>query len=154
ENCWVGILPWPSTRRSRQPRSAFSVNPHSTEMLLVFPAAFAAAFLLTVALRRYALAQRLVDVPNERSSHEKPTPRGGGFAIVVAFLGGLPVLAAAGFVSHSALIGMAIGGVIVALVGFVDDRAHVRARWRLLGHFIAAAWVLAWFGGIPGLPLF
>ncbi len=37
----------------------------------------AGAFLLTGQLRRYALARDLVDIPNRRSSHSVPSPRGG-----------------------------------------------------------------------------
>jgi len=40
---------------------------------------------LTGALRRYALRTQLLDLPNARSSHSRPTPRGGGLAIVVSF---------------------------------------------------------------------
>ena len=47
---------------------------------------------LTGFLRRYALAKNLIDIPNERSSHSVPTPRGGGVAIVVSFLAVLPLL--------------------------------------------------------------
>lgn len=35
------------------------------------------SFVVTAALRRYALAEKLLDVPNFRSSHSCPTPRGG-----------------------------------------------------------------------------
>lgn len=36
-------------------------------------------------------------------------------------------------------------------IGFLDDHGHISARWRLLGHFIAAAWALFWIGGLPPL---
>lgn len=36
------------------------------------------SFVATWGLRRYALATKLMDVPNARSSHSQPTPRGGG----------------------------------------------------------------------------
>src|SRR5574337_967818 len=45
-------------------------------------------------------------------------------------------------------------GACVALVGFLDDHGHIAARWRLLAHFAAAAWALAWLGGAPPLILF
>jgi len=32
---------------------------------------------------------RALDIPNERSSHSRPTPRGGGLVIVAGFLAGL-----------------------------------------------------------------
>lgn len=41
-------------------------------------AVFSASCVLTLVLRRYALAKSLMDIPNERSSHSTPTPRGGG----------------------------------------------------------------------------
>ena len=46
-------------------------------------AAFVAAALLTLTIRKAALARGLVDVPNTRSSHQVSTPRGGGLAIVL-----------------------------------------------------------------------
>ena len=50
------------------------------------------SLLLTSALRRYALSKSLIDVPNARSSHTVPTPRGGGVAIVLSFLLLVPLL--------------------------------------------------------------
>lgn len=110
--------------------------------------------LLTGLVRRYALARSILDVPNARSSHTAPTPRGGGVAIVAATLAGLPVLAAAGALSWAALWALAGAGGLVALIGFLDDHGHIAARWRLLAHFAAAAWALAWLGGAPPLLLF
>ncbi|MGB0129380.1 MAG: glycosyl transferase, partial [Rhodocyclaceae bacterium] len=57
---------------------------------------FFCAWLLTGALRRYALQRGVVDVPNDRSSHTSPTPRGGGVAIAVPFLASLLVWTLAG----------------------------------------------------------
>lgn len=110
--------------------------------------------LLTGLVRRYALARSLLDLPNARSSHTAPTPRGGGVAIVLATLAALPVLAAAGSLPWAALWALAGAGGFVALVGFLDDHGHIAARWRLLAHFAAAAWALAWLGGVPPLSLF
>jgi Fuc2NAc and GlcNAc transferase len=113
------------------------------------------AWLLTALLRRYALRRSLMDVPNARSSHSVPTPRGGGVAIVLAFLGGLTLafLLGLGIVSslYWALLGAGAG---IALLGFLDDHGHIAARWRLLGHFAAAVWALYWLGGLPPLAVF
>ena len=92
--------------------------------LIVFPAAFGAAFVLTILLRRYALARRLVDVPNERSSHQIPTPRGGGVAIVLTFLSGLLLRAWTGLLAYPVMIGLEGAGALVALVGFLDETAR------------------------------
>jgi Fuc2NAc and GlcNAc transferase len=111
------------------------------------------SWLLTGVLRRYALARRLLDHPNERSSHAVPTPRGGGVAIVVAFCAGVLFLLATSQVQPRGASAILGAGVAVAIVGFVDDHRHIAARWRLLAHFAAVAWALAWLGGLPALPL-
>jgi Fuc2NAc and GlcNAc transferase len=107
------------------------------------------SLLLTAALRRYALAHSLLDIPNARSSHSVPTPRGGGVAIVLSFLAALPPLGLVGVLAWPAAWALLGAGGWVALVGFLDDHGHVAARWRLLAHFLAAGWVLGWLGGMP-----
>jgi len=117
-------------------------------------AVFAVSWVLTLVLRRYALAKSLMDIPNERSSHSIPTPRGGGVAIVVSFLLALPFLAGLGLLSTGALFGLFGSGLLVAAIGFADDHGHIAARWRLLGHFISATWALFWLNGFPEIELF
>ncbi|GAA5444419.1 putative undecaprenyl-phosphate N-acetylglucosaminyl 1-phosphate transferase [Microbulbifer sp. NBRC 101763] len=109
---------------------------------------------MTGALRRYALARSLVDIPNARSSHISPTPRGGGVAFVFAFLGTLPLLTLVDIVPWTMMWALLGAGIGVAVIGFLDDHGHIPARWRLLGHFAAAIWALQWLGGLPPLSLF
>ena len=115
-------------------------------------AAFLSTLWLTGRFRRYALTQRLLDVPNVRSSHVVATPRGGGVAIVLTTLPALLLLGSIGSLAWSSVWGITSGGAAVALIGFVDDQGHIAPRWRLLGHFAAALWVLIWIGGLPPLP--
>lgn len=112
------------------------------------------SFVLTGILRRYALARSLMDVPNERSSHVIPTPRGGGVAIVAGFLIALVGLWHWGIIGRETALALGFGGGLVAAIGFLDDHGHIAARWRLLGHFIAAIWTLFWLQGVPALPVF
>lgn len=121
---------------------------------LIVAVVFIAAFVLTWVLRRYALASSLMDIPNERSSHSVPTPRGGGVAIVLSFLAVLPVLGVMQWLPWPFVIGIVGAGAGVAVLGFLDDHGHIAARWRLLGHFSSAAWALYWLGGLPPLVLF
>ena len=112
------------------------------------------SFGLTGLIRRYALARELMDVPNARSSHSVPTPRGGGVAIVISFIIALPVLLFFDFILWNELLSFLTAGLIVAVVGFIDDHGHVAARWRLLAHFSAAAIGLYFLGGFPPVELF
>jgi Fuc2NAc and GlcNAc transferase len=119
----------------------------------VLAAAAGASFGMTGILRRYALARRMIDIPNERSSHRIPTPRGGGMAIAIAFLACLPVLWALKLLPLRLLVALSGSGGLVALIGFLDDHYHVSRRSRLLFHFVAAAWALFWLGGMPPLTV-
>jgi len=109
------------------------------------------SLLLTELIRRYSLKKNLIDMPNERSSHTLPTPRGGGLSIVLIFLIAINFIDPVDIEMVWALIG---SGALVAVVGFVDDMDHVAARWRLLSHFAAVSWVLYCLGGIPEFQFF
>ncbi|BDB18518.1 glycosyltransferase WbpL [Pseudomonas sp. CYM-20-01] len=119
----------------------------------VFAAVLLVSLLLTWVLRRYALSRSLMDIPNGRSSHSVPTPRGGGVAIVLTFLVALVLVALAGWVSWNAALPLLGAGTLVAVVGFLDDHGHIAARWRLLAHFSAAIWALCWIGRLPTISL-
>jgi Fuc2NAc and GlcNAc transferase len=109
---------------------------------------------LTALLRIYALKRSIIDIPNARSSHTIPTPRGGGVAIVVAFILALLLLGVFGMESWPVLVAYLGAGTLIAIVGFMDDHGHIAARWRLLGHFAAAVWALFWLGGLAPLTMF
>jgi Fuc2NAc and GlcNAc transferase len=117
---------------------------------LAVAAAFVASWVLTGLARRYAVRRQLVDVPNDRSSHALPTPRGGGLGFVATFLVALVALYATGWMSANALLALFGASVVVAAVGFLDDHAHVSARVRFLVHALAAMWVFYWLGVRPG----
>ena len=123
-------------------------------MIWLVLAAGVAAWWMTATLRRYALSRSLMDIPNARSSHTLPTPRGGGLSFVVAFLLAALCMAIAGPIAPSVVVGVLGAGGLVAVIGFMDDHGHIAARWRLLGHFAAAAWGLAWLGGMPPISVF
>jgi Fuc2NAc and GlcNAc transferase len=115
---------------------------------------FSLSLVLTWALRRYALKAALMDIPNERSSHTVPTPRGGGVAIVVSFVVALPILAELDVLTWSDVTAVGGAGLLVAALGFADDHGHIAALYRLLGHFFAAAWLLFWLGGLAPVSFF
>lgn len=103
--------------------------------------------LLTPVIRHYALKKNLLDLPNARSSHDMPTPRGGGLAIVASYLVGLIGLTIFWCVSLRLATAFAGAGVLVAAIGFWDDHSNVPPGWRIVVHFIAAAWALYFIGG-------
>jgi Fuc2NAc and GlcNAc transferase len=120
---------------------------------LLVVCALVAAALLTGLVRRIAAGRGVLDVPNPRSSHQVPTPRGGGLAIVVVTTTCLLVLALRGLFRWDVLAALTGGGLVVALVGFVDDRRSLSAAVRLGVHFSAALWALLCLGGLPPLDV-
>ncbi|HVZ37159.1 MAG TPA: glycosyltransferase family 4 protein [Polyangiaceae bacterium] len=104
---------------------------------------------LTGLVRRRALARGILDLPNTRSSHTIPTPRGGGLAIVVAATIGLTTLWVWGVVDSRLALALLGGGAGVALIGYLDDRGSLSVRARIVVHFACAVWAVAVLGGLP-----
>ncbi|EPB6906245.1 glycosyl transferase [Pseudomonas aeruginosa] len=101
------------------------------------------SFVVTAALRRYALAEKLLDVPNFRSSHSCPTPRGGGMAFVVSFLSSLLYLTFTGLIGTETFYALFGGGAGVALLGWLGGMPPV----PVFGHTVD----LGVFGNLPAL---
>jgi Fuc2NAc and GlcNAc transferase len=118
-------------------------------LLLVFGAAWA----LTGVLRRYAIRRSVIDIPNERSSHDVPTPRGGGLSVAVALTLVLVLMFLSGRIEKEPLLALGGGGVFVAAIGFWDDHADLSKTLRLTMQFAAAIWAVMWLGGVPAIPL-
>ena len=103
------------------------------------------AFILTPVSIRFASRVGAIDQPGDRRVHAHPTPRGGGLAIAASFVAvGVGILAwnrAAGAVDvakmprTSELVALFAGAVLAAVLGFLDDRFDLRARWQFLGQF-------------------
>lgn len=107
-----------------------------------------AAFLLTYAgveiLRRWTVRRRILDIPNERSSHKTPTPRGGGLVIVtVAMLFyAVQSFLTDGYFSY----GYAAGAVLIAAVSWFDDLKTVSSALRFAVHAVAAGLAISSLG--------
>ncbi|KJS01666.1 MAG: hypothetical protein VR65_07905 [Desulfobulbaceae bacterium BRH_c16a] len=102
---------------------------------------------LTVIFCNYANKNCLLDIPNQRSSHTIPTPRGGGLAIVISFLLFVTILYLRNAILQQVFLAFTGGGLLVALIGFADDHKHVKVKLRLTIHFIAAGIGLYYLGG-------
>ena len=123
-------------------------------MIVIFAVVAFIGYTLTLLIRKSALKTNRLDVPNERSSHTSPTPRGAGLAVVVAFLLGLIALLVENSISDEVFLAVAIPGLAVAIIGWLDDRGHLTsAKWRLVGHFACASLAVWLVGGLPELPL-
>jgi UDP-N-acetylmuramyl pentapeptide phosphotransferase/UDP-N-acetylglucosamine-1-phosphate transferase len=118
-------------------------------LFVLAPVALAALFLsleLIVLLRPW-LARHALATPNARSSHQAPTPQGGGIAIMVATLavvwGAVALLPP--FLQHQGgqLVAVTASAALLAVVGTIDDMRSLPATARLAMQCIAVAAVIA-----------
>lgn len=84
----------------------------------------------------------VLDHPNERSLHARPTPRTGGVAVLAGL--SLAVFVAAALAGFDApLYWIMAGALLLGAVSFVEDRFGVKRRYRMLAHLLAAGLLIA-----------
>lgn len=87
-------------------------------------------------MSRYAYNFGLLDIPNTRSSHTLPTPRGGGIGILLAYI------SASLYLSLPILIWLP--AVSLAIVSFFDDKLDLAPRTRLISQYFLAL-ICTWY---------
>ena len=86
----------------------------------------------------------LFDIPNERSSHSTPTPRGGGLIVVLICLAAYPITGLALDLPFS--WGYFAGGLLVAIISWLDDLVSLPFWSRLICHLFAAGILISDLG--------
>lgn len=109
--------------------------------MVAFSVAVVSALLLTGLVVPVLRRGQLLDVPNERSSHSVPVPRGGGLAVMAAVV---LASAAAALTGSEVLWLPLLLAVALAVVGLVDDRASLPGAVRLVLQLIAGVATAAW----------
>ncbi|WP_336945123.1 hypothetical protein [Asaia sp. HN010] len=114
---------------------------------------------ISVALIFHMIRVGVMDVPGHRSSHTRPTPKGGGIGIVVGFLLVFPIsqLWTQGDLPGISLLLPLLAIALLALFSWLDDIHSYRASLKLGVQGIAALMVLTGmaFGGqaLPDVSL-
>lgn len=122
-------------------------------MIILLTIVFILSTLLTGLLRRYALNKEIIDMPNHRSSHTKPTPRGGGVSFVISFLLCIPVLFLANYISARDGLSLLTVGLLIAAIGFTDDHFSISPLSRLFGQAIVSAVALYVLNGMAPIAI-
>ena len=87
----------------------------------------------------------MLDVPNGRKDHARPTPITGGLAMAVGVL--VTLFATLGNNLGAPFVAFAIGSALLIAVGLLDDKFDLRWYWRVLAQIIAAL-VMVHMGGV------
>lgn len=99
-------------------------------------AAFLVAGGLVPLLVRFAVGRNLLDMPNLRSSHEVPTPRLGGVAIILGAWVGVAILRLEG------VWPLLIAATLMGMVGLADDLSNLDFKVKALAQALVAASLL------------
>ena len=122
--------------------SLTGVLPHLIIGLLLFG--------MAVAIARLILARaKVVDLPNNRSSHANPTPTTGGLAIVATFFTGMGMLYLIDppqIIKTRLFLGLGLASLMISAMSFFDDLSHKPFLLRLGIQALGA--LLAMFSGI------
>jgi len=99
---------------------------------------------------KFSLKRNILDIPNERSSHTLPTPRGGGLAIVISWYLGISILFFCGEVSSNLYFAL-LSGIFLAIISLIDDIFTIKPAIRL---FIQSITVVISFVLLKGIEPF
>lgn len=103
---------------------------------VVFASAFAVTFALTPAVTAVLRRRGHLDIPNERSSHDRAVPRGGGLACAAGCAVGLAVARP----DPSPLLYAVLGSLLLlTATGYADDLWSLSSVVRLLAQVAAGA---------------
>lgn len=104
-------------------------------------------FLLSAGICWYLARHPIImDIPNQRSSHDTPVPKSGGIAIVVTFLVGVAAIYAfadVAVIKGYFFLGFACSALLIAIVSFVDDLITTQFFFRLSSQALSAITVMA-----------
>ncbi len=122
--------------------------------IIIFLVVFILSYFGVEKFRQWSLDKQIVDVPNQRSSHAAPKPRGGGliFVSIALFFYAVLTLFFRGNFEWSYFV----GALLVALVSWIDDLFSISFLIRFAVHTFAASiviWDIGFFREIY-LPFF
>ena len=107
----------------------------------------ATSIFLTYCIKQYAIKKSIVDIPNERSSHTVPTPRGGGLAIVATFYLGISYLYYINNINQQLFL-LLLTSLPIVIISFIDDLLSVSAKIRFLIQLLSAIFAIYILGGV------
>lgn len=110
----------------------------------LYVAAALFAWRITGWVRRYALNRMILDYPNQRSLHSVPTPRGGGISISLSVVICAVLLWVVELLPIQIMMAVVGGGLIVAIVGWLDDNFNISIVWRAVSYLLSSLWACFW----------
>jgi Fuc2NAc and GlcNAc transferase len=107
-------------------------------LLGIAATSLSSSFFVTYLCKVVALKKGVMDVPNSRSSHHLPTPRGGGWGIFFGVMASVCVLSWQEVIDLKLLLPFMGASIILATVSYLDDLQGLSNKLRLFVQFIVA----------------
>ena len=111
------------------------------------------SYIITWIITHISKRKKILDIPNERSSHTVPTPKGGGLAIVIVWYIGISVFFYMGMINRNLYFAL-LSGLLLAGISFIDDVFDLRPWIRLIVQLLSVATALIFLHGINPVFLF
>jgi UDP-GlcNAc:undecaprenyl-phosphate/decaprenyl-phosphate GlcNAc-1-phosphate transferase len=108
---------------------------HSTiHYILMFILPLLGTLVLTPCVSRFALKNKILDMPGHHKTHENPRPLLGGIAIYISF-----ALVLFAFIPINAkLLSLVAATIVLIITGLLDDIYTIRPTYKLFGQVLAA----------------
>lgn len=119
----------------------FIVNGYNVFIIIL--TTFLTSLILTHLMIKISKNMNIMDVPNERSVHKKPTPLLGGIAIFLSFLFGFILFGN----QNPLMISILIASFLILLLGIFDDIKPIKARYKFIIHILVAL-IVVFYGGL------
>ncbi len=121
-------------------------------MLIFLIIITASSFSLTFFYRYFALRLKILDIPNNRSSHSSPVPRGGGLAIIFCWYAVIVYLYVNNLLEKNLFFAFA-SGLILAVISLLDDLFSIKPIIRLLTQLVTATLAVYFINGITFIDI-
>ena len=120
------------------------------EILITFIVSILLAAVSTPIVRIIAVKIGAIDIPKDaRRIHKEPIPKLGGLAMVIGFTGGMLVNylfkymgVTKYFIMDKDRIGFFLAIFVITIMGFLDDKFDIKARYKLIFQFVAAVMIV------------
>lgn len=119
----------------------FIVNGYNVFIIIL--TTFLTSLILTYLMIKISKNMNIMDIPNERSVHKKPTPLLGGIAIFLSFLFGFILFGN----QNPLMISILIASFLILLLGIFDDIKPIKARYKFVIHILVAL-IVVFYGGL------
>lgn len=119
----------------------FIVNGYNVFIIIL--TTFLTSLILTHLMIKISKNMNIMDIPNERSVHKKPTPLLGGIAIFLSFLFGFILFGN----QNPLMISILIASFLILLLGIFDDIKPIKARYKFIIHILVAL-IVVFYGGL------